>query len=394
MVVQASLEHGRDNPQLIFESMNSTGRDLSQGDLIRNFILLNIKPELQKRLYYSYWQPMEELFGQEAYREGFDGFMRHYLTLHTHEIPKIKAIYEAFKLYSRSTKFKTMSDETVSETLLSEMYTYAEYYCAMATGREKDNELAQAFRNLRDLKVDVAFPFLLELCHDYTKEILSKQDFLEAIYLIESYVFRRLVCSIPTNSLNTTFSTFGRLISKDDHYLESIKAHFRLLESYRRFPDKQEFKRELKKRNLYKFSRRSYWLDRLENYGRKERVYIHDYTIEHILPQNPNLSEEWVDMLGPNWKETQNNFLHTLGNLTLTGYNSEYSDHSFTEKMNMKGGFRESPIRLNEQLCSFDVWNEKTISERAESLALKALEVWGYPELPYDIIGTTAIRVE
>ena len=386
MVVQASLERGRDNPQLIFESMNSTGRDLSQGDLIRNYILLNIKPKLQKQLYDSYWRPMEELFGQEAYREDFDGFMRHYLTLHTHEIPKIKGVYEAFKKYfTSSSKFKKNNDEANTEALLDEMYIYAKYYCTIATGREKDNELAQAFRNLRDLKVDVAFPLLLELYHDYTNDILSKLDFLQALHFIESYVFRRLVCSIPTNSLNTTFSTFGRSISKEGDYLESIKAHFLTLESYRRFPDEREFKRELKKRNLYKFSRRSYWLDRLENHGRKERVYIHDYTVEHILPQNPNLPIEWINMLGQNWREIQNVFLHTLGNLTLTGYNSEYSDHSFSEKMNMKGGFLDSPLKLNKELRSFDAWNEEAIRERAEHLASEALKVWGYPVLPEDV---------
>ena len=180
---------------------------------------------------------------------------------------------------------------------------------------------------------------------------------MKAVRLVEAYVFRRAVCAIPTNSLNKTFATFRRSLKKD-RYLESIQAHFLLLPSYRRFPNDEEFKREFAARDLYNFPRRSYWLRRLENYGRKERVPVDEYTIEHIMPQNENLSRQWREDLGPDWQRVHETKLHTLGNLTLTGYNSEYSDRPFIEKRDMEGGFKESPLRLNEGLAAIDVWNE------------------------------------
>jgi hypothetical protein len=194
--------------------------------------------------------------------------------------------------------------------------------------------------------VDVAYPFLLELYHGYTTQVLSKAELVQAARLVESYVFRRAVSGIPTNSMNKTFATFRRGLKKD-RYLESIQAHFLLLPSYRRFPNDDEFKRELQSKDLYNFRSRSYWLRRLENHGRKERVSVDEYTIEHILPQNKTLSAGWKVDLGSDWERIQQTYLHTLGNLTLTGYNSEYQDKTFVEKRDMTGGFKESPLRLN-----------------------------------------------
>lgn len=246
MVVDIALNRDQDNPQLIFESMNSTGRELTQADLIRNFILMGLEPELQTRLYEEYWRPMELDFGQEAYGTYFDGFMRHYLTVKTGEIPKLGEVYEAFKLHARSPK---VADAGV-ESLVADIRNFARYFCAMGLGAETDPHLRVAFHDLRELKVDVAYPFLLELYHDYNNGTLSKDDFLTAVRLIEAYVFRRAICSIPTNSLNKTFATFTRSLEKN-RYLEGIKAHFLLLPSYRRFPNDEEFKRELQMRDLY-----------------------------------------------------------------------------------------------------------------------------------------------
>ena len=255
----------------------------------------------------------------------------------------------------------------------------------MALDQESDKELARAFRDLRELKVDVAFPFLLELFHDYKEENLTKEGFVDALRLVEAYVFRRAVCAIPTNSLNTTFATFGRALRKD-RYLESIQAHFLTMPSYRRFPRNKEFKRELKARDLYNFPRRSYWLRRLENHDRKEPVLVHEYTVEHILPQNQDLSSEWQEALGSNWQEVQEKWLHTLGNLTLTGYNAEYSDKPFAKKRDMSGGFQDSPLKLNRRLDSVNTWNETTICERAERLAKLATKVWARPTLPSAVL--------
>jgi uncharacterized protein with ParB-like and HNH nuclease domain/predicted transport protein len=381
IIVDISLSREQDNPQLIFESMNSTGRELTQADLIRNFILMGLDAGHQTQLYENHWRPMELSFGQEAYGSHFDAFMRHYLTLKTGEIPKIRAVYEAFKAYARSPE---VAEDGVN-ALVADIHAYANYYCAMALGKEHDNELAVAFQDLRELKVDVAYPFLLELYHDYLQARLSKNGFIKTLRLIESYVFRRAVCAIPTNSLNKTFANFGRALKKD-RYLESIQAHFLLLPSYRRFPSDVEFEREIKVRDLYNFRSRSYWLRRLENYRRKERVSVDEYTVEHILPQNENLSQAWRDVLGPNWKRIQEAWLHTLGNLTLTGYNTEYSDRPFPEKRDMKGGFRESPLHLNQGLAQIEVWNEDAIQSRAQRLARMAVVVWKAPNLLTEVL--------
>ena len=321
MIVDISLSRDQDNPQLIFESMNSTGRALSQADLIRNFILMGLDTPQQTRLYEDHWRPMEVAFGQGAYDTNFDGFMRHYLTLKTNgEIPNIRAVYEAFKSHAQSPEVEAAG----IDALVADIHTYARYYCAMALDKETNKDLSLAFRDLRDLKVDVAFPFLLELYDDHAQGRLPPEVFVRAVRLVEAYVFRRAVCTIPTNSLNKTFATFGRVLQKD-RYIESIQAHFLTLLSYRRFPRDEEFKHELSVRDLYNFSRRSYWLRRLENHGRKERAPVDEYTIEHILPQNENLSAMWREAIGPEWQHVQETWLHTLGNLTLTGYNAEYS---------------------------------------------------------------------
>jgi len=193
-------------------------------------------------------------------------------------------------------------------------------------------------------------------------------------------VFRRAICAMPTNSMNKTFATFGKALKKD-RYLESIQAHFLLLPSYRHFPDDDEFRRDLHTRDLYNFRSRSYWLRRLENHGRKERVPVDEYTIEHILPQNLDLPAAWRQALGADWQRVQKDWLHTLGNLTLTGYNAEYSDRPFAEKRDMTGGFAQSPLKLNAGLGQLDAWNEAAIQQRAGRLADQAVAVWTAPSL-------------
>jgi uncharacterized protein with ParB-like and HNH nuclease domain/predicted transport protein len=405
VIVDVSLDRTQDNPQLIFESMNSTGLELSQADLIRNYILMGLEPKLQTELYKTYWRPMEKGFGQAAYAVHFDAFMRHYLTAKTGEIPNVRDVYVAFKTYARSQK-----DDT--SALIADIRAYAAYYCAMALGSEQEPALKHAFHDLRELKVDVAYPFLLDAYHDYQQQRLTIDELTQIVRWVESYVFRRAICNIPTNSLNKTFAALSRSLKKD-RYLESVKAAFLLLPTYRRFPTDEEFQREIKLRNLYQFRSRSYWLRRLENHGRKERVVIEDYTIEHILPQNEFLSKEWQTDLGPEWLRIQQTWLHTLGNLTLTGYNSEYSDHPFEFKQNQAtdrngdiAGFAASPLKLNTwsfaleenndqtgviekntySLASVPKWNEEAILARADRLALEAAKVWIVPQLAPDIL--------
>ena len=315
-VVDVALEKEKDNPQLIFESMNSTGLDLSQADLIRNYVLMGQEVRLQTSLYESYWYPMEQGYGSE-YAALFNSFMRDYLSVKTGTIPRIDMVYDAFKAYVIGGK----APDTISE-VVKDIYTYSGYYVNMVLHKEPDKLLCGAFKRISQLRVDVSYPFLLPLYNDYVNEVISRDEFYEALCLVENYVFRRAICGIPTNSLNKTFATLYKSFDKAN-YMDGLKAAFLLLDSYKRFPNDTEFTTFLQTKDVYNFRNRNYLLNRLENFQRKEMVNISDYTIEHVMPQNPNLSHEWQEMLGEGWVEVQGKYLHTLGNLTLTGYNSD-----------------------------------------------------------------------
>ncbi len=377
IIVNVALERDRDNPQLIFESLNSTGLDLSQADLIRNYVLMGLAPKEQNKVYTNYWYPMEQLFNQDNQTDLFDRFMRDYLTLKSRSgaIPNIRDVYASFKGYIQGQQGVSITD------VMSEVYRYAKHYAKLVLGQEEDGEIQQALKDINTLKVDVAYPFLLEVYEDYTQKVLKREDFIRILRLVESYVFRRAIAGVPTNSMNKTFATLSREIDRD-RYLESVELAFARKDAYRRFPDDEEFRREFVVKDIYNFRNRSYLLRKLENYKRsKELVDPDNYTIEHILPQNPKLSAEWQAELGENWKEIQAKYLHTIGNLTLTAYNSEYSDRPFQEKRDMYQGFNVSPLYLNQGLGQLEHWGETEIKDRAAKLASWAVKIWAYPSV-------------
>ncbi len=369
MVVEISLEKGKDNPQLIFESMNSTGKDLTQTDLIKNYILMGLEPEKQKIFYKKYWRAMEEDLKQNETL--FNQFVRHYLAIKTREIPNINKVYEAFKRYQQERGIET-------EVLLQDLQKYCGFFCRIVFKKEADKDLNKALGFLVDLEMDVIYPLLLELYSDYKDGVLSKQDFIPIIALIESYICRRAVCGLGTNSLNKVFPSFTKKINKDQ-YLESIKAHFGYLTEKQRFPNDDEFKNLFITIDFYHFQKREYFLERLENFNTKETVNTKECTIEHIMPQT--LTEEWERDLGGNFQAIHDKYLHTIGNLTLTGYNKEYSNNSFQEKRDMEKGFKQSPLRLNQSLKDLESFGEEKIEKRANDLADWALKIWTYPKL-------------
>ena len=374
IIVEISLDRDHDNPQLIFESLNSTGMDLSQADLIRNYVLMGLDNDEQAKLYKLYWNPMEQSFPYEGGTYQFDRFMRDYLTVKQGTIPNIDKVYVSFKAYQRS-KMVTPIEEIVAD-----IYRYARYFINMAYSHEEDHAIKNLLNNINTLKVDVAYPFLLEVYDDYVNQRLSREDFIAILKLVESYVFRRAICGVPTNTMNKLFATLAREIDKE-RYLESVQMAFLVKDSYRRFPRDDEFRAEFVVKDVYNYRSRNYMLRKLENYGQKEVVNIESCTIEHIMPQNEQLSTAWQEELGPNWLEIHAKYLHTIGNLTLTGYNSELSDRSFQEKRDMEGGFAHSPIRLNRDLARLEHWNEEEIERRAESLAELAVKLWSIPQL-------------
>ncbi|ADG06892.1 DUF262 and DUF1524 domain-containing protein [Kyrpidia tusciae] len=373
-IVDIALDREHDNPQLIFESLNSTGLDLSQTDLIRNYILMGLEANEQEALYERYWYPMEQRFILHDEDGTFDRFIRDFLTVKTGVIPKIGGVYEFFKNWHRQ------SGATVTD-ILQELHHYSRYYLYLIAPQTVDNpQLRSLLSDIRQLRVDVAYPLLMAAFEDYDRQLLTLEELCRVLQWVESYVFRRAVCGIPTNSLNTTFAQLIREVDKEN-YLESLQIALLTKESYRRFPSDEEFVEQLKIKDLYHFRSRMYFFRKLENFDRKEPVVVENYSIEHIMPQNPNLSDEWKKELGERWKEISAQYLHTLGNLTLTGYNPELSDRPFREKRDMKGGFAESPLRLNRSLARLDAWNEAAIVARAEELAALAVKVWPRPDV-------------
>ncbi|GHR26249.1 hypothetical protein VN1250_10870 [Helicobacter pylori] len=369
MIVWIALKKEKDDPQLIFESMNSKGIELTQTDLIRNYIIMETEIEKQEGFYNQYWRAMEEEFKQNE--KWFDRFVRHYLTIKTREIPNINKVYTAFKDYWQK-------EGIGIEDLLKDLQKYCGYFCRIVFKKEANKDLNKALGFLVDLEMDVIYPLLLELYSDYSDGVLSKADFIPIIALIESYICRRAVCGLGTNSLNKVFPSFAKHIQKDE-YFKSLKAHFGSLTEKQRFPNNDEFKDCFITIDFYKFQKRECFFERLENFDRKERVYTHEYTIEHIMPQK--LTEEWKKDLGENFQEIHNKYLHTIGNLTLTGYNSEYSNKSFQEKQGMEKGFKNSPLRLNQSLRDLEPFGEEEIKKRANVLVDLALKIWTYPNL-------------
>ena len=378
-LVSISLDKDSDNPQMIFESMNSTGKDLSQTDLLRNYLLMDLTPEKQTRLYKTYWKPMEELFGEDIYKNDvnkFDYFIRDFLTLKsdTGHICKINNVYENFKRYY-------LDNNCEKFAVLKDLFTYAKYYACIDLLQENDDELKLYWQEFKKLDSHVVYPFLLKLYDDYSRQILIKEDFKKILQVVISYLWRRAICEIPTNSLSKTFATLYQAVDKDD-YVNSIIKAFVFKSSYKRFSSDYEVREKLQTKDIYHFRLRKYLLEALENYYHKEPIDLNtaNYTIEHIMPQNIEHNLSWQQMLGENWQEVHSLYLHTLGNLTITGYNAEMSNKSFGEKVNGESGFKHSHLKLNESIVQCDVWNKKAIQRRTNILTDIILKIWKYPE--------------
>lgn len=402
-IVYVVLTKNQDDPQLIFESMNSTGKGLSQGDLLRNYLLLGVESEKQKELYETYWKPIELDFGQEDYSEKFDFFLRDYLTMLERKTVNLGNGYDAFKEY--------YSDKNLSkEEMLIELRRYSKYYSRIYRCNDEDEQLNKLWKELKVQRVDVANPFLMQVYNDYeyaekTNQFkLSKDDFIEIIKTINSYVFRRYIVGIPTNSLNKTFAVLYNSIKKED-YKNSVIATLMLLDSYKEFPDDNEFKNAFIVKDIYNTRLKNYILEKLENHNHLTEITIdgEDISIEHILPETDpdKLKQWWKDALGEKWRELQKDNVHRIGNLTITKgvYNSQMRDLPFLKKINIEGGIAASHYRLSDSIVDDTdsdgkylvddnnahvkrtEWNISDIDERSLILANQALEIWKYPNL-------------
>lgn len=376
MVVDIVLDPNHDNPQLIFDSLNTAGLALSQTDRIRNYVLMGQDTAFQNRLYEEHWFPMEQRFDGASDRRQFDWFIMYYLRLKTGQVRLINgSIYETFKAHVAGTEAPD-----ALESIVAEIARYSQHYANIVLLKEEEPELRARCRDIIwDLGFWTPIPFLLGVYDDYARGDIGTAELINILRLVEGYVFRRAICGMPTNSLHMIFAALMKEVDKSN-YLQSVKTAFLRMSTNerRRYPTDSEFRQALMDRNVYDSRSCAYLLRKLENYVRKEPADVSEYSIEHVMPQT--LTEEWQRELGANFQETHETYLHTLGNLTLTGYNPELSNRSFSEKQDMEGGFGDSPLRLNRSLAEAEVWNEYTIRERSEELAEKALQIWIYPE--------------
>lgn len=373
-VVEVALEQGRDNPQLIFESLNSTGLRLSQADLIRNFVLMGQDPKVQNRLYADQWRPMERLIVENHDARVFDSFVRDYLTWRNQgQIANERDIYAEFKRYAARSGSPPLPE------LVADLHTAARRYARFAFGQEADEALATAFGRLREIGVNVCYPLLLDLYDRYEGGTIDRDDFVAIVRHLESYVLRRTVCGLSNAPLNRIFAAAPAAIPMDDPEV-AFEQFLARRPRRQRYPDDGEFTWHLMNDEIYNYRHRWTLFANLENWGRKEREPISGYTIEHILPQGETVPAAWREMLGEEWERIHRERKHTLGNLTLTGYNSEYSNRDFRTKRTTEKGFDESPLRLNADLRGLDRWDEDAIVSRGQRLARRACEIW--PDLP------------
>ncbi len=371
VVVDVTLEAGSDDPQLIFESLNSTGIDLSQSDLIRNFILMRLPEKQQTALYEGYWSKLERLFrGSET---TFDAFLRDYLAFKARASKQGKAdeVYQAFRR-----AFPTLVGSCGGlEPLLEELLRFGRYHAAFSTDAAGFPALAEDLARLRK-QVDVPAMLVMRLfdCHERCQS-LSAAEFRRALGIVESYVFRRAICGEQTRGYWQVFANLAYLIGDATPLTDLEVGMARLRDAYR-YPGDPDFRRELLCRDIYGLRVCGYLLDRLENHGSKEPTNTSSYTIEHVLPQNERLPEAWQKMLGSEWKSVQATWVHRLGNLTLTGYNSSYSDRPFEEKKTIAGGFNETSVRLSKFIRDQPKWTASEIEQRGDLLAKRAVEIW------------------
>lgn len=369
--------NNEDNPQLIFESLNSTGLDLSEGDKIRNFILMGLPSKEQDEYYDKYWNRIEECTKYDV-----SSFVRDYLSIKQLAIPSQRKIYISFKEYVEQKSIET-------EELLKDLLAYAKRYEILLCGSTKNKALDACIYRLNRLETTVTRPFFLEVLRLYDENKLDMSELSETFLITENYVFRRTICDLPANALSKIFYTLHREITRyegnDQEYVEKFKYALLSKKERARFPNDDEFSEKFTERPVYQMNSKNkvYIMERLENYSTAEDkdVYGHcddgTYSIEHIMPQH--LTPAWIKALGDDYEKIHETWLHRIANLTLTAYNSKYSNSTFEEKKSMKNGFEDSGIRMNTYIAKKDKWTLTELEERSQYLMGRALEIWAAP---------------
>ena len=378
--VEVSLDRQRDNPQRIFESLNSTGLELSQADLIRNYILMGLSIPDQSRIYKSYWENIEKNAKDESLNKSkVSDFIRDYLTLKNKEIPNKGDVYFKFK-----TQFPTSTINNL-EDVLKELKSLVKYYNKLVNPKnESDQEIRIQLEYIGRLEINVAYPFLMKVYEDFSEGAIDKQIFISILSLVQSFTWRRFILGLPTNALNKIFMSLYEKVEKDN-YLFSIQKSLLQRSGIQRFPRNEEIRKVLKIKDLYnvKPKNRTYLLDRLENFDNKERVIIEgntNITVEHIFPQRPDAT--WLLDLKEEYKFIEENYVNTIANLTLSGNNSRLGNKSFIFKRDLNpGGYKDSRLWLNKYLSTIDKWDKTEIEKRAVFIYKRFLKIWEIPNI-------------
>ncbi len=381
MFVEISLDRNKDNPQRIFESLNSTGLELSQADLIRNYILMGLKHDKQQRIYRNYWLIIEKL-AKDEYKNvsKVSDFIRDYLTLKNFKIPNKRKVYEEFQK-----KYPTGTINEL-ESILEELKSLAKHYNKLVNPKnEKDKTIRRELEYINRLEINVTYPFLMKVYDDFYNEIITKDQFIDMLNFVQAYTFRRFIVGLPTNALNKIFMLLYDKID-ENNYTDSLKKWLLERKGSQRFPRDKEVIDSLRLKDVYniKSKNRIYLLERLENYDNKEFVKVlgnDDITIEHIFPQNPN--PKWKIELGnEEFNSIKENYLHTIANLTLSGNNGKLGNKTFQQKRDLpKYGYKDSRLWLNKFLSEIDNWNQDKINERFVLLTDRFLKIWSFPNI-------------
>lgn len=373
--------NNEDNPQLIFESLNSTGLDLSEGDKIRNYILMGLPKQKQDEYYEKYWNCIEKCTKYDV-----SSFIRDYLSVKQLVIPSQKKVYINFKKYVEDSSLKIIE-------ILEDLLSYAKRYNILLCGKTSSKELNSCINRLNRLETTVTRPFFLEVLRLYDENQINLNEVAEAFSITESYLFRRTICDLPTNALNKIFLLLNREIMRydgtDSNYIEKLKFALLSKKDRARFPNDDDFSLMFTEKPIYQMNSKNkiYILERLENFGTLEDkdIYRHydegEYSIEHIMPQH--LTPAWIKELGDSYEEIHDTWLHRIANLTLTAYNSKYSNSTFVEKKTMKNGFEDSGIRLNTYVSKKDKWTLAELRDRNDYLLKRALDIWAFPSTIY-----------
>lgn len=369
-----------DDPQLIFESLNSTGLKLTKADMIRNFVLMGLEPKKQEDYYRKYWVKIEE----NTQRSRTADFFRDFLTVRQGSIPSIDSVYSEFKKYA---------EDRDTEEVLKDLLGMSKIYSKILSPGQYGEEVNGILSRFNILEMTVAYPYLMSLLSYFDEGSMDEDDLVRVLGCIETFVFRRQICGYPTASLNKIFCTLHgealKAMNSANSYASSVI--YVLLSKTRSsvFPRDAEYSKEFVTKDIYSMQKKNrlYLFDRLENQKSREtndvigKIRSHVYTIEHIMPQT--LSEDWKKDLGENWQHVYDTWLNTIANLTLTGYNSRYLNKRFIEKKDAENGFSDSSLRLNKFLQKCDKWTETELQKRSDLLLELALNLWPYPKTDY-----------